>query len=423
MAAKIMPLVPSLWHLRTVLRARKVLEISLTDKHISIIGSTGSIGTQTLDIARAHKDRIRVGALAAGSKNLALLCSQIKEFEPTLVCVPDQAAREQVQHFINSERLAKTEITTGEEGLIAVAEHAQSDVLVTAVVGFLGVKPTLAAIKCGKIIALANKETMVAAGHLVVEMAKKHNATIVPVDSEHSAIFQSLLPSLQKNAVKSEISKIILTGSGGPFRTWSKEQMEHATISDALKHPNWSMGAKITIDSATLMNKGLEIIEARWLFDLPAEKIEVVIHPQSILHSAVEFVDGSIVGQMGLPDMRLPIHFALFYPHRVNSERVPRLSLAAIGALTFEEPDMQRFPCLALAREVAAVDDSRACVLNGANEIVVESFLKGEIKFLDIARNLERVLGEHKPIKSPCLEDILECDRWARQQAAVVMTA
>jgi 1-deoxy-D-xylulose-5-phosphate reductoisomerase len=296
-------------------------------------------------------------------------------------------------------------------------------VLVTAVVGFMGVKPTLAAIRKGKIIALANKETMVAAGHLVVEMAARYKATIVPVDSEHSAIFQSLLPSLEKDAVQREVEKILLTGSGGPFRSWSKEKMESATISDALKHPNWSMGAKITIDSATLMNKGLEVIEARWLFNVPVEKIQVVIHPQSILHSAVEFVDGSIVGQMGLPDMRLPIHYALFYPHRVASQRVPRLSLSAIRELTFEEPDLDRFPCLALAREAAAVDDSKACVLNGANEIVVDSFLKGEIKFLDIPRNLERVLDEHKPIKSPTLEDILECDRWARQCARLVMTA
>jgi len=392
-------------------------------KHISIIGSTGSIGTQTLDIVRAHKDRIAVSALASGSKNLPLFFEQIREFKPPLVCLPDDDSAKQANEFIEAHGLAKTEIVTGENGLIAVAQCPTSQLLVTAVVGFLGVKPTLAAIKCGKTIALANKETMVAAGHLVVALAAKHKAEIVPVDSEHSAIFQSLLPSLQKDALASEVSKILLTGSGGPFRTWSYEEMSHATISDALKHPNWSMGSKITIDSATLMNKGLEIIEARWLFNLPAEKIEVVIHPQSILHSAVEFVDGSIVGQMGLPDMRLPIHYALFYPERVESQRVPRLSLSAIKQLNFEEPDLKRFPCLALAREAALVDDSKACVLNGANEIVVDSFLKGEIKFLDIHRNLERVLAEHKPIKSPSLEDILECDQWARERARMVMAA
>ncbi|MBS1993358.1 MAG: 1-deoxy-D-xylulose-5-phosphate reductoisomerase [Cyanobacteria bacterium SZAS LIN-3] len=395
----------------------------MNPKRISIIGSTGSIGTQTLDIARAHKDLISVRGLAAGSKNLQLLCEQIKEFRPALVSVPDAAAVEHIKNFIGSEKLPPVEIIPGMEGLVALAEDDQSDVLVTAVVGFLGVKPTLAAIKRGKIIALANKETMVAAGHLVVELAAKHSATIVPVDSEHSAIFQSLLPSLQKNAVQTEVAKLLLTGSGGPFRTWSKEQMESATREDALKHPNWSMGAKITIDSATMMNKGLEIIEARWLFNLPVSKIQVVIHPQSILHSAVEFVDGSIVGQMGLPDMRLPIHYALFYPDRVPSERVPRMSLAAIGQLTFEEPDLEKFPCLALAREAATVDDSKACVLNGANEIVVDSFLKGEIKFVDIPRNLERVLSEHKPIKSPSLEDILDADQWARERARLVLTA
>ena len=391
-------------------------------KQISIIGSTGSIGTQTLDIARAHTDLIAVRGLAAGKKNLPLLCEQIKEFKPALVSVPDEEACAVVRDFAAREKL-KVEIIPGMEGLIALAEDNQSQVLVTAVVGFLGVKPTLAAIKKGKIIALANKETMVAAGHLVVELAAKHSATIVPVDSEHSAIFQSLLPSYEKNVLQKEVAKLLLTGSGGPFRTWSKEQMESATISDALKHPNWSINAKITIDSASLMNKGLEIIEARWLFNLPAEKIEVVIHPQSILHSAVEFVDGSIVGQMGLPDMRLPIHYALFYPQRVPSQRVPRLSLAQIGQLNFQEPDMERFPCLALAREAASCDDSKACVLNGANEIVVDSFLKGEIKFLDIPRNLERVLSEHKPIKTPSLEDILECDQWARRCARLVMTA
>ena len=391
-------------------------------KQISIIGSTGSIGTQTLDIARAHTDLIQIRGLAAGKNNLPLLCQQIKEFRPALVSVPDDQACEVVRDFARKEKLT-VEVIPGMEGLLALAEDSESQMLVTAVVGFLGVKPTLAAIKKGKTIALANKETMVAAGHLVVELAAKHKATIVPVDSEHSAIFQSLLPSYEKNVLQKEVCKLLLTGSGGPFRTWSKEQMEAATISDALKHPNWSMGAKITIDSASLMNKGLEIIEARWLFNLPAEKIEVVIHPQSILHSAVEFVDGSIVGQMGLPDMRLPIHYALFYPNRVQSERVPRLTLTQIRQLNFEEPDLERFPCLTLAREAASCDDSKACVLNGANEIVVDSFLKGEIKFLDIPRNLERVLSEHKPIKTPSLEDILECDQWARQCARLVMTA
>jgi 1-deoxy-D-xylulose-5-phosphate reductoisomerase len=390
-------------------------------KFVAIIGSTGSIGTQTLDIVKAHRGELEVSALAAGKKNLDLLCRQIAEFAPTLVAVPDEASLAIVSDYLKSNKIEKTRLVCGREGLLEVAELDQTTVLVTAVVGFMGVEPTLAAIKKGKIIALANKETMVAAGHLVVAQAVQYKARIVPVDSEHSAIFQSLLPSILSNAVESEVEKILLTGSGGPFRTWSREAIEKATIEDALKHPNWSMGAKITIDSATLMNKGLEVIEARWLFNLPVEKVEVVIHPQSILHSAVQFVDGSIVGQMGLPDMRLPIHYALFYPQRALSTRVPRLSLPQIGQLTFEEPDLARFPCLNLCREAAKNDDSKACVLNAANEIVVDAFLKGQIGFMDIARNLERVLSKHTAIKSPTLQDILDCDRWARDQARLTI--
>jgi 1-deoxy-D-xylulose-5-phosphate reductoisomerase len=390
-------------------------------KFLSIIGSTGSIGKQTLDIVRAHPEQLRVSALAAGAKNLQDLKEQILEFRPDLISLPNPESVLKLKEMLSATELKGIECMSGEEGLVAVAEHPQSTVLVTAVVGFLGVKPTLAAIAKGKIIALANKETMVAAGHLVISSAKEHNAKIVPVDSEHSAIFQSLWASILRGRVEEEVEKLLLTGSGGPFRTWSTEALKNATISDALKHPNWSMGAKITIDSATLMNKGLEIIEARWLFDLPASKIEVIIHPQSILHSAVEFVDGSIVGQMGLPDMRLPIHYALFYPERIASNRVPKLSLSELKDLTFEKPDPVRFRCLGLAQEAAAGDDTRACVLNAANEIAVDSFLKGDIKFLQIAETLERVLDEHKPIKSPPLEDILECDKWARAKARSIM--
>lgn len=399
---------------------------------ISIIGSTGSIGKQTLDIARAHHpaqmvsgdEAVKVVALAAGKSKLTDLKAQIIEFQPDLVSVPDQESKEALLGLLkeHGKSLPLPELLVGEEGLLACAEHPRADTLVTAVVGFLGVKPTLAAIKQGKRIALANKETMVAAGHLVQELASKHQAAIVPVDSEHSAIFQSLEASLLRGRPQ-EIEQILLTGSGGPFRTWTKEAIASATVSDALNHPNWSMGAKITIDSATLMNKGLEIIEARWLFQVPESKIKVVIHPQSILHSAVEFVDGSIVGQMGLPDMRLPIHYAIFHPQRVPSTRVPRLSLSRLQMLTFEEPDLEKFPCLALCQEVARRDDSSACVLNAANEIVVDSFLKGKIGFPGIAQTLERVVGEHKPIKAPSLEDILECDKWARHQASLTLAA
>lgn len=394
-------------------------------KKVSIIGSTGSIGKQSLDIIEAQKADFQVVALAAGASNLGLLAEQVKEFKPELVAVPSQEARlillEHLQKHFQEDNSHRPEVIVGEPGLIAAAE--QGDVVVTAVVGFLGVKPTLAAIKKGKTIALANKETMVAAGHLVMKLARQHKVQIVPVDSEHSAIFQSMHDAIARGQAGREVAKIILTGSGGPFRTWSNEAIANATVSDALKHPNWSMGAKITIDSATLMNKGLEIIEARWLFDIEPERIEVVIHPQSILHSAVEFIDGSIVGQMGLPDMRLPIHYALSYPDRLPSARVPRLNLIEAKQLTFEAPDPQKFRCLALAREAAAHDDTSACVLNAANEIAVDSFLKGAIKFPEIAASIERVLNEHKPIKSPALEDILDTDRWAREQARKLLSA
>ncbi len=382
-------------------------------KRIGLLGSTGSIGHQTLDIAAAHKEQLKVVALAAGGRHLDVLAQQIKDFRPELISVPNEHAAQKLKDLLSGNR---PDITYGAEGLEAVATHSDVETLVTGVVGFLGVKPTAAAIKAGKTIALANKETLVAAGAAIMPMIKEYGAKIIPVDSEHSAIFQSL-----HGYGPQDIEMILLTGSGGPFRTWSLEQMEHAHISDALNHPNWSMGKKITIDSATLMNKGLEIIEARWLFDVPPEKIKVLIHPQSILHSGVQFIDGSVVGQMGLPDMRLPIHYSLFYPERAESKRVPRLDLVKLGQLTFEEPDLKRFPCLRLAKEVAAREDTTACVLNAANEIVVEAFLDGGIKFLAIAQNIETVLERHKPIKHPTLDDILDADRWARQEAKSVL--
>ena len=378
-------------------------------KGISILGSTGSIGRQTLEIAGAHAEDIRVVALAAGAGRLNLLVEQIAAFRPDLVCVPDADSAATLKERFSSAG-HRPEIVYGEEGLVSVATHPAASTVVTGVVGFLGLAPTVAAVRLGKTIALANKETLVAAGCLVMPMARHHNARIVPVDSEHSAIFQSLA-----GYKLSDISEIWLTASGGPFRTWSREQIARATRDDALRHPNWSMGPKITIDSATLMNKGLEIIEARWLFDISPERVRVVIHPQSILHSAVEFSDRSVIGQMGLPDMRLPIHFALFWPDRVPSEQVPRLDLVKLGSLTFEEPDLERFPCLAIARRVAAHDNTLPCVLNAANEVVVESFLYGQIKFTDIPYYIEKVLEEHNPVAQPCLEEIVEANRWARQ--------
>ncbi|MBA3992683.1 MAG: 1-deoxy-D-xylulose-5-phosphate reductoisomerase [Cyanobacteria bacterium DS2.3.42] len=382
----------------------------MATKKISLLGSTGSIGRQTLDIALAHKDSIEVVALAAGAGNLDVFADQIKLFRPTVVCVPTDENRRTLLEKLGSN--IKVEIETGSSGLETVAAESGADTVVTGVVGFLGLKPTARAIEKGKTIALANKETLVAAGSAVMPMVQKYGAKIVPVDSEHSAIFQSLC-----GHTKEDVHSIWLTASGGPFRTWSKEQIEGATKGDALNHPNWNMGQKITIDSATLMNKGLEIVEARWLFDITADKIRVVVHPQSILHSAVEFVDGSIIGQMGLPDMRLPIHYALFHPERVYSERVPRLDLTTLSQLTFEEPDTERFPCLAIAKKVAAEDNTSACVMNAANEIVVAAFLNDRIAFRDIPRLIEQVLEKHKPISKPDLDDILEADRWARQEA------
>ena len=387
--------------------------------NLSLLGSTGSIGLQTLDIVAAHRDNLRIVALAAGSKKLELVAEQIREFAPELVSVPTADDAKTLVELLNGDARG-TEIEYGDSGLEHVATHATSQTVVTGVVGFLGLKPTIAAIKHGKTIALANKETLVAAGCIVMPLARKHNAEIVPVDSEHSAIFQSLADSVPREQRRNKISKLILTASGGPFRTWSKEKIAAATVDDALKHPNWSMGPKITIDSATLMNKGLEIIEARWLFDVRAEDIKVVVHPQSILHSAVEFIDGSIVGQLGVPDMRLPIHYALFYPNRVDSSRVPRLDLAKIAQMTFEEPDTDRFPCLKIAAEIAGHEDTMPCVLNAANEIIVEIFLKGGIAFTEIPKCISRVLDKHKSIANPELEDILEADKWARTEARLI---
>ncbi len=377
-------------------------------KKITILGSTGSIGRQTLAIVRAHPERLKVEALAAGGKDLELLTQQILEFEPTLVAVSNKSQADELYQRL-SKRKGMPSIVFGQEGLIEAACAPEAETVVTGLVGFLGVRPTAAAISKGKTIALANKETLVAAGAAIMPMLAEHNARIVPVDSEHSAIHQALSGYDSK-----DIRHILLTASGGPFRTWDKKRIDNATVDDALKHPNWSMGQKITIDSATLMNKGLEIIEARWLFNVRSDQIRVVVHPQSIIHSAVEFVDNSIVAQMGLPDMRLPIHYALFWPERVASNEVPRLDLVKLAGLTFEEPDEVRFPCLALARQVASEDNTLPCVLNAANEVAVEAFLKGAIKFSGISELIERVLHQHKPIARPSLDDIFEADKWSR---------
>ena len=392
-------------------------ETNLAMKNISLLGSTGSIGTQTLDIARAHPEMINVVALASGKKTLKVLADQIVEFQPTLVAVPDSEAKKELEELLKPSNSSCT-ILTGSKGLVECASLDEVELVVTGVVGFLGVEPTFEAIKKGKTIALANKETMVAAGALVAPALKRYGASIIPVDSEHSAIFQSM-----QGYEISDLEKIWLTASGGPFRTWSLEEIRSATVDDALNHPNWSMGPKITVDSATMMNKGLEIIEARWLFDLEPERIEVVVHPQSILHSAVQYKDGSIVGQLGVPDMRLPIHYALFYPERVESSRVPRLDLRELSQLNFEAPDYEKFPCLKLARQIAAEDNTLPCVLNAANEVVVEYFLEGKVDFISIPEQIERVLTLHKPVSKPTLEDILRADQWARQEARQLLLA
>lgn len=379
-------------------------------KRLSILGSTGSIGQQTLDIARKHPEDFEVIALCAGGNNIPLLIEQIEEFKPQVVAVPSEIVADKIKELISGSH--ECEVLVGDSGICEAASRENIDTVVSGVVGARGIRPTAAAVRAGKTIALANKETLVAAGSIIMPMVKEFNAQIVPVDSEHSAIHQSLA-----GYSTADLKKIILTGSGGPFRTWSKEDIAKATPQDALKHPNWSMGQKITIDSATLMNKGLEIIEARWLFDVEAAKIEVLIHPQSILHSAVEFTDGSVVGQLGVPDMHLPIHYALYYPERKESRSVPLLDLLKVGSISFESPDLERFPCLGIAREVASKDDSSAAVLNAANEELVYSYLRKEISFYEIAIKLEKILELHKPIAKPTLDDILHVDQWARTAA------
>jgi len=368
--------------------------------NISILGSTGSIGKQTLQIVEENSD-IQVLGLTTNT-NIELLLEQIKKFKPKVVAVMDENKAMELKKRVGD----KVSVLKGIEGLISVATLSDVEIVVTAVVGMIGLKPTVEAIKASKNIALANKETLVTAGHLIMDMANKYNVKILPVDSEHSAIFQSL----QGEDIKS-IEKIWLTASGGPFRGYKKEELEKVTVSQALKHPNWSMGNKITIDSATLMNKGLEVIEAKWLFDLKPNQIKTVVHPQSIIHSMVEFVDSSVIAQLGLPDMRLPIQYALYYPKRQNNN-FDRLNLASIGQITFEEPDENTFKCLKLAYEALEVLGSMPTVLNAANELAVNMFLENKISFLEIPKIIEYAMEKHKNINNPSLEDILSFEQW-----------
>ena len=368
---------------------------------LAILGSTGSIGTQTLDIVSQNPEDLSVVAMSCGS-NIDLFEKQIRKYQPSLVSVGNEKLAMDLKT-----RLAdlEIEIKYGMDGLIEVATCEDADTVVTAVVGMIGVQPTIAAINAGKTIALANKETLVTAGHIIMPLAKEKGVSILPVDSEHSAIFQSL-----NGERHNKISKILLTASGGPFRGRTLEDLENVTLEDALKHPNWSMGAKITIDSATMINKGLEVMEAKWLFDVNLSQVEVVVHPQSILHSAVEFMDGAVIGQMGTPDMRLPILYALFYPNRKTLYAEP-LDLFKVGTLTFEKPDMETFYGLSLAYDAMDAGGNMPTVFNAANEKAVAMFLKNKIKFLEIPEIVSEAMINVDFIQNPSIEKVLETEQ------------
>ena len=374
-------------------------------KKIAILGSTGSIGTQTLEVVRENGD-IEVISLAAGS-NTELLEQQVREFHPQVVCVYEE---EKAREFRERLKDVAVRIVTGMDGLIETACVPEAEIVVTAVVGMIGIRPTIAAMEAGKDIALANKETLVTAGHLIMPLAEKMHVRILPVDSEHSAIFQSL-----NGENKKEIHKILLTASGGPFRGWSRKQLESVQVEDALKHPNWAMGQKITIDSSTMVNKGLEVMEARWLFGVEMDQVQVVVQPQSVIHSMVEFVDGGIIAQLGTPDMRLPIQYALYGGERrfLPGER---LDFAALGSITFEEPDMDTFKGLPLAMEASKRGGSMPTVFNAANEKAVGMFLNRKIGFLDIYSIIEEAMERHKVIENPDVDEITgieqETYRW-----------
>lgn len=377
-------------------------------KKIAILGSTGSIGTQALEIARANKDKIEIEVLTANS-NAELLISQAKEFNPSHVVIADE-----IKYQIVKDALADFDIKVfaGSQSIADVMDITSADTVLTAMVGYSGLQPTIKAIQNKKRIALANKETLVVAGELITKLCEENHVEIIPVDSEHSAIFQCLVGE-NLNA----IDKVILTASGGPFKGKKREELLEITKLQALKHPNWNMGAKITIDSATLMNKGFEVIEAKWLFGLKPEQIDVVVHPQSIIHSMIEFNDGSIKAQMGLPDMKLPIHYAFFFPERIKTD-FKRLSFSEVNSLTFEKPDMETFRNLTLAYEAMHKGGNMACILNAANEIAVDAFLKDKIKFLQIAELNEKCMNTISFIQKPTLDDYVQTDKETRKIAA-----
>ncbi|EOS52016.1 1-deoxy-D-xylulose 5-phosphate reductoisomerase [Lachnospiraceae bacterium MD335] len=369
-------------------------------KKIAILGSTGSIGTQTLEIVRENPD-LEVVGLAAGA-NIDLFERQVREFQPKLVSLQSEAACRELRTRLADMQVA---VVCGMDGLIQIAEMEESQVLVTAIVGMIGIRPTIAAIQKGKDIALANKETLVTAGHIIMPLAKERGVSILPVDSEHSAIFQSL-----QGENRERVSRLLITASGGPFRGKTREQLETVRLEDALHHPNWSMGNKITIDSATLVNKGLEVMEAKWLFGVDLDQIQVVVHPQSIIHSMVEYVDGGIMAQLGMPDMKLPIQYALFYPDR-RPMKGERVDFYALGSITFERPDMETFTGLKLAMRAAGEGGSVPTVFNAANEKAVSLFLNKKIRFLQIAEIIEMCMDAHKRIEAPNVEEILASEQ------------
>jgi len=373
---------------------------------LAILGSTGSVGRQALRVVDSFADELQPVALAAGG-NRALLLEQARRYSPKLITLEKESDAVWLQKELGAQR--KTEIYYGREGLLAAAAASGADTVLTAISGAAGLEPTLAAIRAGKNIALANKETLVAAGELVMGEARRRGVKITPVDSEHSAVWQCL-----NGENHEQVSRIILTASGGPFRTFTREEMKNITPAMALNHPNWAMGPKITVDSATLMNKGLEVIEARWLFDVDYDKIKVVIHPQSIIHSMVEYNDGSVIAQLGVPDMRLPIQYALLYPHRPDGG-APRLKWP-VRDLTFEEPDLERFPALALAYEAGRAGNTVPAVFNAANEVAVGAFLDGQIGFTAIADIVAGVVHAHNPVHYQSLDELLDIDRRARAE-------
>jgi 1-deoxy-D-xylulose-5-phosphate reductoisomerase len=380
-------------------------------KRLSVLGSTGSIGVNTLHIVSQFPERFEVASLSAG-RNTELLKRQILQFRPKIVSVLNQELSEALRRELPNVPL---EIVHGVEGLIQVATHPQVDQVVSAIVGAVGLIPTLSAIKTGKPIALANKESLVMAGKIMMEEARRNHVQILPVDSEHSAIFQALL-----GHQKEDVHRLILTASGGPFQNSPLSRLHEVTVKEALNHPRWAMGKKITIDSASLMNKGFEVIEAHWLFDIPVEKIVVLIHPQSVVHSMVEYVDGSIVAQMGITDMKIPISYALSFPERLNLN-LPPLDLSRSEALTFSPPDLQKFPCLRLAYQSIETGETMPAILNAANEVAVSAFLDGSLRFTEIPPLLQRVMEDHQVKPVHTIEDILKADHWARERARALL--